>query len=264
MAELTATEARELLALKPVILLPMGSHEDQGPHAPMGDYLSAERMAEIIARRATAQGVRCFVAPVVPFGGADYFGTMPGGIALSQPTLCAVIRDMLSCLLRHGLDRLVVINGHAGNVAAIHQMTQDVYRERGILIPSFYLWQVAYRVLPSLIGAEKAARVAGHGADPLTSVAWHLFPDLMRPDLVPPPAAVPRVLDLEISGFGTFSFQGVDIQVPVELNEIAPGGVFRADARLSSPETGKLLVERLSAIGADFVAHYAAHADKRK
>src|ERR1700722_3189405 len=88
--ELTGGEAREILARRPVILLPLGSYEDQGPHAPMGDYLSAEKVAELIAGRATAGGTETLVAPVLPFGGADYFGSMPGGIALSQTTLRAV------------------------------------------------------------------------------------------------------------------------------------------------------------------------------
>ena len=42
-------EARELYPKNPVILLPMGSLEDQGPHAPMGDYLLAEKIAELAA-----------------------------------------------------------------------------------------------------------------------------------------------------------------------------------------------------------------------
>ena len=44
MGQITGGEARELYAKNPIILLPMGSHEDQGPHAPMGDYLLAEKM----------------------------------------------------------------------------------------------------------------------------------------------------------------------------------------------------------------------------
>ncbi len=95
--ELTGGEARELATRRPVVLLPLGSHEDQGPHAPMGDYLSAERVAELIAGRATAEGAETVVAPVLPFGGADYFGTMPGGIALSQSTLRAVLADRRWC-----------------------------------------------------------------------------------------------------------------------------------------------------------------------
>ena len=106
LAELTATEAREALAENPVILLPMGSHEDQGPHAPMGDYLLADAIAERIAARASTRGTACFLAPVLPFGGADYFGSSPGGIALGQATLHAVIADMLAALLRQGLRNL--------------------------------------------------------------------------------------------------------------------------------------------------------------
>ena len=56
MGMITGGEARELYATNPVILLPMGSHEDQGPHAPMGDYLLAEKIAELAALRATAHG----------------------------------------------------------------------------------------------------------------------------------------------------------------------------------------------------------------
>ncbi len=136
LAELTATEAREALAENPVILLPMGSHEDQGPHAPMGDYLLADAIAERIAARASTSGTACFLAPVLPFGGADYFGSSPGGIALGQATLRAVIADMLAGLLRQGLTRLVIINGHAGNVQAIHDATQPIWREHKVLIPS--------------------------------------------------------------------------------------------------------------------------------
>src|SRR5687767_6690722 len=52
MGTITGGVAREILANNPIILLPMGSHEDQGPHAPMGDYLLAEKIAELAACRA--------------------------------------------------------------------------------------------------------------------------------------------------------------------------------------------------------------------
>ncbi len=258
MGELTGGEAREVAARNPVLLLPLGSHEDQGPHAPMGDYLSAEKVAERIAERATAEGTETYVAPVLPFGGADYFGTMPMGIALSQATLVAVLRDMLSCLLRHKLTRLIVINGHGGNVQAVNETTQEVYRAKGILIPSFYLWRVAYGFLPGILGAETAAKSAGHGADPLTSVMMTLFPDWIRKDMVPPPPVAPSVMGSKVSGFGSIRFEGVDINVPVELDQIAPNGVWNGNPALCSAETGAKLVEKLAEIGAKLAAKVAA------
>lgn len=259
MAEMTAGEAREILPRNPVILLPMGSHEDQGPHAPMGDYLCAQRIAELIAARATERGIRTLVAPVVPFGGADYFGAMPGGIALEQSTLRAVLTDMLGCLLRHDLTRLIVINGHGGNVQAIHDVTQVVYRTRKVLIPSLYLWRIGYGLLPGIVGDDKAKQAAGHGADPLTSVAMHLFPQLMRPDLTPDPSPLRQVMGLDAVGFGSVRFEGVEVTVPVEYDEIAADAVRGGDPRLCSKETGAALVEQLTEIGARFIRHYVGH-----
>jgi creatinine amidohydrolase len=260
MGELTGGEARDILARRPVILLPLGSHEDQGPHAPMGDYLSAERIAELIAARASERGTETLVAPVLPFGGADYFGAMPGGIALSQAALRAVLTDILASLVRHRLTRIVVINGHGGNVQAVHDTTQAVYREHGALIPSLYLWRVGYSLLPGILGAEQARLAAGHGADPLTSVAMHLFPELMRPDLVPDPQPLQEVMGMPAAAFGLARFEGAEIAVPVEYDSVAANGVRGGDPRLCSAETGAQMVEQLTELGARFVRHYASHA----
>jgi creatinine amidohydrolase len=258
LAELTGGEMRGIAPRRPVILLPLGSHEDQGPHAPMGDFLSADGIAVRIAARASEDGTETYVAPVVPFGGADYFASMPGGISLSQPTLRALLDDILSCLLRHDLNRIVVINGHAGNVQTIHDATQKVWLDKGVMIPSLYLWRVGYGLLPAILGADAAKRASGHGADPLTSVAMHLFPDLIRHDLIPAAAPPPDFRGMPVSGFGTVDFEGAEIAVPLEVDHIAPNGVFKADPRLSSPETGARLVEQLTAIGARLAARVAS------
>jgi creatinine amidohydrolase len=257
LSEITAGEARERLARRPVVLLPMGSQEDQGPHAPMGDYLCADAVAERIAKAATEAGTETLVAPVLPFGGADYFGSMPFGIALEQSTLRAVIGDMFACLLRHKIDRLVVINGHGGNVQAIHDESQKVFQQSGVVIPSLYLWRIAYGLLPGIRGKDEAAKAAGHGADPLTSVAMHLFPANLRADMVPDGPIKKEFLGLPVSNFAAVRFQGVDVGVPGELTEFAPNGVMNADPRLCSAAVGEKIVAQLVAIGAAFCKHYA-------
>lgn len=258
LADLTGDEAREALAGNPVILLPLGSHEDQGPHAPMGDYLCADRMALRIAERATAQGTPTYIAPVLPFGGADYFGSMKGGIALGQATLRAVLRDMFDCLLRHDLTRLIVLNGHGGNVQAVHEVTQAIRLDRNVTIPSLYLWSIAYAMLPEIMGdADTARQSAGHGGNPLTSIAMALVPELMRPDLIPAPAPTRQVLGLPVSGFSTVLFQNAAIHLPLEVDEIATKGVLKADPRLCSADTGAALVERLTTLTVGLIDHLA-------
>ena len=256
LAALTAAEARARLAPRPVILVPLGSQEDQGPHVPMGDYRLAEVMAERIAARAAALGTDTLVAPVVPFGAADHFGHAPGGIALSPAAFRALLSEILEALLRHGQRRLVLINGHGGNAAVIQEVALAIREARGVVVPTFPLWRAANGLLPAILGAEKARAASGHGADPLASVAMHLFPALMRPDLVPEPGGPARFLGLPVSGLGTADFEAAEIQIPITFGEAAPGGTL-ADARLSSAETGAALVAQLTELGARFVAHYA-------
>lgn len=260
MGTITGGEARELLKSNPVILLPMGSHEDQGPHAPMGDYLLAEKIAELAALQASKAGTRTLVAPVLPYGGADWFGPMIGGIAISQGTLTAVIAEMVDSLHRNGLTRIIVINGHGGNVGPISEVARELYQRERIVLPSLYLWRIAYGMLPGIVGAEKSAKVSGHGADPLTSLGLHLFPELMRTDLIPAGKPMKRdpILDLPFTGLGTASFDGAEVGVPHEYDEVYHDGVGKGDPTLCSPETGAKLAEKLSDVCARFIAHFAS------
>jgi creatinine amidohydrolase len=259
MGTITGGEAREILAGNPVILLPLGSHEDQGPHAPMGDYLLAEKIAELAAIRASERGTRTLVAPVLPFGGLDWFGPMVGGITLTQATLIAVLTDMVASLHRNGLTRVVVINGHGGNVGPIGEVARVLYERDGTVLPSLYLWKIAYGMLPGIVGAEKAAAVSGHGADPLTSLGLHLFPELLRPDLVPAaqPLKSDPLLGLPFTGLGTARFEGAEVGMPNGYDEIYNAGVGAGDPNLSSAATGAALAEKLVEVVARFASHFA-------
>src|SRR5271168_2353248 len=134
LGDMTASAFAQAARSNPVILLPLGSHEDHGPHLPMGDYLLAEPLAVRIAEAATKAGTKTFVAPCLPFGVADYFGCSPGGMAISAGSFRAVLTDLLAGLLRHGLTNIVILNGHGGNVPVIHEITLEIKRERGLVI----------------------------------------------------------------------------------------------------------------------------------
>jgi creatinine amidohydrolase len=252
LAELTSAEARARLSRRPVILLPMGSLEEQGPHAPMGDFLLAERIAVAMAERAEAAGAEALVAPVIPFGGADWFGPIPGGIALRPATLAALLGDMLAALRAHGLDRVLIINGHGGNAGPIEEATRAVRQAGGPLIPTLHIWRA--------LGARwsefaTAPGTVGHGGDPVWSVALALVPELCRPDQLAGPAPSPPVLGLPVTGFGSIRFEGVELTVPIGIDSIAPSGVFGADPRGGSAEAGAAAVAWLAEVGARLIAH---------
>ena len=224
----------------------------------MGDYLAADRVALDMARAARAMGVPTFVAPVIPFGGADYFGSTHGGIAMSQSTLVALLDDIFACLTRHGLKKLMLINGHGGNVTAITEVTMRWRHKAGIFVPSMYLWQISYELLKDILGPEGAAKSSGHGGDPLTSIGLHYYPEILRLDLRQPPSKGGRIRGAEVGGINAIKYAGAKIQAPVEALEAAPHGIWGGDPAYSSAETGRALSARLVEIGAGLIRDHVA------
>jgi creatinine amidohydrolase len=258
-AELTSEEARLHLNGDAVLLLPMGSLEDQGTHSPMGDYLAADAVAVDIAKAARQQGVPTFVAPVIPFGGKDFFESSLGGVSLRHTTIVALLDDIFGCFVRHGLKKILIINGHGGNVAPITEVTLKWRQSHDTFIASMYLWQISSVLLQSMHGAERAAASSGHGADPLTSVVMHYFPEFVRSDLMRRPTKGLKVRGADAGGSGgTVLYQGVHFQAPTEASEHAPDGVWVGDPHLCSPGTGAALVEQLARLGAGFIKDHVA------
>lgn len=238
---MTVAEFRDRLKGDPVILLPLGSHEEQGPHAPMGDYL----LAEAIALR-TAELSGAIAAPCLPFGYAEFFRGFPGGIQLRAATFRAVIRDMLDAFLDHGIDRLLILNGHSTNAPLIDEVARDLRRARGRMIASVDLWRSVPETLWTEIHGPDAARARGHGGDPVTSVSMYLRADQMRPDLMVP-ARPAQAMGLPAIGVQGVRLDGLAVNLPLDAHELAPDGMLGGDPLLASAKAGRTIFDHLSA-----------------
>ena len=255
LAELAAPEAAARLAAGACAILPMGSLETHGPHAPMGDFLLADAICARIAERAAERGADALVLPPVPFGGEDFFDAVPGGVSLSSPLLQGIVEETAEALFRNGARSMLVVNGHGGSIHAVEAAARALRRRRGVVVPALHLWRAAGALHAELGGSAESL---GHGGDPVWSVALHLRPDLCRPERAPPPraaAAPPVSFGLPVSGFGAVRCGGAEFVVPMEAEEAAPGGVAAADPRAGSAEHGARLVERLVSAGVAMVVH---------
>ncbi|MEQ8357068.1 MAG: creatininase family protein [Kiloniellaceae bacterium] len=249
--DMTFVEFAERLADDPVILLPLGSQEEQGPMAPMGDYMITEAVAAMMARAADA-----VAAPTLPFGYADYFRTVPGGIALKPATFCAVLEDTIENFLDHGINRLVIVNGHSGNNPLIDQTVRKVKRRQGILVPHIPLWRSIPEALWQELHPGRGTAALGHGGDPLTSVYLHLFPELMRPDLIELEERKGELLGLPTSGLAGVRFRDVDVGLAVDVTDRCGNGIAGGNPLDSSAEKGRRIVDHLVDFVAAFVRHF--------
>jgi creatinine amidohydrolase len=252
--DLTSAELRAAMSRHPLVLLPLGSQEDQGAHAPMGDFRLAGAIAGRIAEAARALGSAVLVAPTLPFGTADHFGMVPGGLALSPASFRAVLHDLIGDLRRNGLERIVLLNGHGGNVPIIHEVTLAIRRAGGPVIPSVYLWKIARELMVRRLGTGDAR--FGHGGEPLASIGLALRGDAMRPDFAVAPARAGVVAGYRVAGFGAIRFEGIEIDAPVEYHEVAPNSAV-GDATGADAALGAAVVDDLVALIARFCVNEA-------
>jgi creatinine amidohydrolase len=59
------------------------------------------------------------IAPPLAYGISPYFITYPGTLSLRPETFAAVVRDLLEDLLKQGFRRVLVNNGHGGNIGLL-------------------------------------------------------------------------------------------------------------------------------------------------
>lgn len=251
--DLTWVEFAERLKDNPTILLPFGSQEEQGPMAPMGDWMLTEALASRIAKESGA-----IAAPTMPFGYADYFRPVPGGIQFRPETFCKVLEDMCENFLSHGIDHLVIFNGHSGNFPLIDQTIRKIRQEWGVIIPCLNVWRLITPEKWKEFHPDIGTKAFGHGSDPLTSVYMHLFPELVREDLiVKPNDKFGDLLGLPTAGLNAVKFQGVDINVPVDITDRCDNGIAGGDPTHSSAEVGEKIADYIVEFTTAFLNHFS-------
>ena len=115
-------EVEQALTHTDMVVIPVGSNEQHGPHLPLGtDIFAALETCKLLAQRTDI-----LVAPVVLAGVSEHHMGFPGTITLSPETLEAVIIDTASSLIRHGFKKLMILNGHGGNTPALRAAVEKI------------------------------------------------------------------------------------------------------------------------------------------
>ena len=173
--DLTATNLRRVRSRQyEVAVLPTGATEPHNRHLPYGqDVRHTTWVAREATARAWAQCPRVICLPTLPFGVDCNLLDFPLAIHVSQAAIDAVVTDVAKSLLRHGIRKLVIVNGHGGNSFAplLRQLQCDLPMHMFVC----NWWTV---------GSDEYRRIFekpdDHAGEMETSVALALHPDLVE------------------------------------------------------------------------------------
>src|SRR5207247_10671299 len=119
----------ELQAFRPeVVVIPVGSTEQHAYHLPYGtDTWRVAEHCRRAAEVANKAGGRVVVMPAMPFGVNSNFTAYPFTVRLRVETLLAVVTDLVTELDRDGVRKIVIVNGHGGNVFPLRALTRQIH-----------------------------------------------------------------------------------------------------------------------------------------
>jgi creatinine amidohydrolase/Fe(II)-dependent formamide hydrolase-like protein len=128
LGELTWPDARERFKQVDVALLPVGSIEQHGLHLPLDtDAFDANYLVEKVAE--ACSDPKPIVLPLIPYGVSYHHEDFSGTISISPDTLSRLVYDIGMSVVRHGITKLLIINGHGGNGPALHFAAQMINRD---------------------------------------------------------------------------------------------------------------------------------------
>lgn len=158
-------------------ILAVGSCENHGFHLPYGtDTFVSAMLSEKVAKE--VEGL--LVLPPVNVGMSQHYAHFPFTLSLQPETLIAVLKDIMRCVVKNGIKRIFIMNGHDGNIAPIEIAARSIKLEfPEVRIASLDAWWVtAGNLLPP--GTFEVWNGLGHAGEGETSIGLALFPELIE------------------------------------------------------------------------------------
>ena len=158
-------------------------------------------------------------------------------ITLDFATFHAVIRCVCHSILRHGFARIVLLNGHGGNIKALDVIVGELRHELDAIIVSTTYWLVTKvsRGYETILERQQGVR---HACEAETSMLLALRPDLVYEEAMRTLEAPDAGVQAPDAGVrrtdGLYRWQAFD--------EITESGVIGTPA-VASAEKGERLLE---------------------
>lgn len=121
-------ELEEALKRAPVVIIPVGSIEQHGPHCPMDVDISIPYHLAAESAASTNE-YPIIVTPPVWTGFTHFNMGHIGTITVTLETYIRVLCDVCRSIKANGFERMILLNGHGGNVAPTQAISVKLAQE---------------------------------------------------------------------------------------------------------------------------------------
>jgi len=159
-----------------VAVLPVAAIEQHGPHLPLSvDATLLQGVIDAALPLLPAALPALFLPPQV-VGLSPEHVRFPGTLTLSPATVIALWSEMGECVARAGVKKLLLFNGHGGQVSVMDIVARELRTRCGLLVYSASWFSLP---LPDAVAGQFSAdehRFGIHAGDIETSMMLHLAP----------------------------------------------------------------------------------------
>jgi creatinine amidohydrolase len=218
--DLTDGDFRDRLGQCRSAIIPVGSLEQHGQHLPVStDSVIVEYVSIEAARK-----LEYFVFPVVPYGISFEHAPM-FNISLRNATLASILCDVCICIARLGIKKIIIVNGHHGNMGVLQYIAQDTYEKMPLdskvhTINYWYLMDEQF----------------DHAGEVETSILLAINPNLVKMDRA---VATSKALTKSNEAYRSMTCR------PGSFPELTGNGVW-GDPTLASADRGRKLLKQIN------------------
>ena len=120
---------------KQIAIIPIGSIEQHGPHLPIST--DSDIVTEVSFR--LSEKINGLLLPTISYGISDeHFPFF--NLSIKKSTLSRVLNDICESLIKNGISRILIINGHYGNLDSL-----KIFQRRNKKIKVFSYWKYMSR-----------------------------------------------------------------------------------------------------------------------
>ena len=160
-----------------VAVIPTSATEAHNMHLPEGqDYYHSSYVARKSCETAWPKCESVICLPTLPFGVDCNQMAFPMAIHLSQQTLDTIMREIIVSLRSHGIQKIVILNGHGGN--NFQPLIRQIQSDLDVHVFLCDWWKVGMDKYDEIF-----TRPDDHAGQMETSIAMALFPELIEPNV---------------------------------------------------------------------------------